>query len=341
MKRLASAVVAAVLLAGPAAQGAEDPMGKWQGDWKGTLTLAGGAKQVVAAQLIALGDGKARMNVLEKFDTRAPALAVLNGAVVNGRLALSGTAKTGKLSGTEWAAVLAGDAMTGSVKGKASGAFQMKRVVRLSSTLGAKPPEGAIVLFDGTSLNAFVHRGNRPCRWKLLVDEKAMEIVPRAGGIVTTHKFADHKLHIEFRTPFEPKKRGQGRGNSGVYLQGRYEVQVLDSYGLEGRSNECGGIYGVGQPRVNMCAPPLQWQTYDITFYAPRFGKDGKRIKNARMTVLHNGVEIHRDVDVPRPTTACWDTDVKASGGLHLQDHGNRVQYRNIWAVELRNGKGK
>ena len=163
-----------------------------------------------------------------------------------------------------------------------------------------------------------------------------MEVAPRSGGIISKRTFTDHKLHVEFRTPFEPKKRGQGRGNSGVYLQGRYEVQVLDSYGLEGRSNECGGVYGVGAPRVNMCAPPLQWQTYDITFTAPRFDQGGKLLKHARMTVVHNGVLIHDNVEVPRPTTACWDRNITEPGGLHLQDHGNRVRYRNIWAVEVR-----
>jgi hypothetical protein len=156
------------------------------------------------------------------------------------------------------------------------------------------------------------------------------------GGIISKKKFTDHKLHVEFRTPFMPAATGQGRGNSGVYLQGRYEIQVLDSYGLEGRDNECGGIYTVGAPLANMCAPPLQWQTYDVTFYAPRFDADGKKTKPARITVLHNGVKVQDNKDIPNPTTACWDQNIKEPGGLHLQDHGNPVQYRNIWAVEIK-----
>ena len=111
-----------------------------------------------------------------------------------------------------------------------------------------------------------------------------MEVIRDTGSIVTKKKFSDFKLHLEFRTPFMPEKHGQARGNSGVYLQGRYEVQVLDSYGLEGLDNECGGIYKVGRPLVNMCAPPLQWQTYDITFRAPRTGGTSSESKTPLYT---------------------------------------------------------
>jgi hypothetical protein len=175
--------------------------------------------------------------------------------------------------------------------------------------------------------------GTKGVHWKLV--DGAMEVRPGAGSIVTKKKFKDFKLHLEFRTPFMPESRGQGRGNSGVYLQERYEVQILDSYGLEGQDNECGGVYKVGASRVNMCAPPMQWQSYDITFRAPRFDAAGNKVEDARLTVAHNGVTIHENLAIPRPTEASPNSNVTEPGGIYLQDHGNLVQYRNIWLVEL------
>mgnify|MGYP001209492524 CR=1 FL=1 len=174
----------------------------------------------------------------------------------------------------------------------------------------------------------------RGSRWKLLGDG-SMEIGPKAGSLVSKALFGDQRLHIEFRTPFMPEARGQGRGNSGVYLQGRYEVQVLDSYGLEGLDNECGGIYKVARPRVNMCAPPLRWQTYDIDFRAPVFDAQGAKTANARITVRHNGVPIHENVELPGATGGGEAANLERPGPLLLQDHGNPVQFRNIWVAPL------
>jgi hypothetical protein len=188
------------------------------------------------------------------------------------------------------------------------------------------------VLFNGRNFKQWEHTGKfagQPIQWRLLKDG-VMEVRKGKGSIVTKKKFTNFKLHVEFRTPFMPDARGQGRGNSGVYLQERYEVQVLDSYGLEGEDNECGGIYKIGKPLVNMCAPPTQWQTYDITFYAP-----GNERENAQVTVVHNGVTIHDELKLPKPTGGALNSDVNKPGGIYLQDHGNPVQYRNIWLVEL------
>lgn len=196
---------------------------------------------------------------------------------------------------------------------------RLTRVERQSPTLGEAAPPGAIVLFDGSSADAFENG----------------RLLPGGSlgvGCDSKQAFGDHRLHVEFRTPFQPDARGQGRGNSGVYVQGRYECQVLDSFGLDGRANECGGIYGVAAPLVNACLPPGAWQTYDIDFRAPRF-VDGKKVQDARMTVHLNGILVHEDVAVPGPTAASVRKEDGTPGGLHLQNHGNPVEYRNIWVV--------
>ena len=196
----------------------------------------------------------------------------------------------------------------------------LKKVERKSPTLGAAPPAGAVVLFDGSSADAF--EGGRLLEGGLL-----------GVGCDSKQRFSDHRIHLEFRTPFQPAARGQGRGNSGVYVQGRYECQVLDSFGLEGKQNECGGVYSIAAPLVNACLPPGQWQTYDIQFTAARW-KGLEKVEDARMTVHLNGILVHDDVALTHPTTAAKRKESDSKGGLYLQDHGNPVAYRNIWVVE-------
>jgi len=156
------------------------------------------------------------------------------------------------------------------------------------------------------------------------------------GSIMTRQKYGGHFLfHVEFRVPYMPRATGQARGNSGVYLQGRYEVQVLDSYGLDSKDNDCGAIYEIARPRVNACKAPTVWQSYDIDFRAPRF-QDGKKIEPARISVIHNGVSIHKDLEIPvENTRAGLGGDPSRPGPIVLQDHGNPVQYRNLWLIPL------
>ncbi len=198
---------------------------------------------------------------------------------------------------------------------------ELKKVERKSPTLGARPPKGAIVLFDGSNTEAW-ENGK-------LVEKNLLG----STGALSKQKFGDELLHAEFRTPFMPTARGQGRGNSGVYVQGRYECQVLDSFGLEGEDNECGGIYSIAKPAVNMCFPPLSWQTYDIDFTAARYDEKGNKTKNARVTIKHNGVVIHKDLELPHGTPG-HDAEGPEPDAVFLQDHGNPVAFRNIWVVE-------
>jgi len=196
-----------------------------------------------------------------------------------------------------------------------------------------KAPEGAIVLFDGKTLDGWVKRGNPKNKgeWKI---EDGIAQVNGKGDIMTEKTFeGSFKLHVEFRVPYMPDAKGQGRGNSGVYLQGRYEVQVLDSYGLDSKDNDCGGIYSISKPLVNACKAPTVWQTYDIDFRAPIF-KDGKKVDMGVITVLQNGVAIHKDLKLTKDfTTSGMNTDPSTPGPIMLQDHGNPVQYRNIWLL--------
>lgn len=197
----------------------------------------------------------------------------------------------------------------------------------------APAPRGAVVLFDGKSLEGWSKRdGKSEARWKIL--DKGIVQVAGGGDIITRQKFdGNFKLHVEFRVPYMPKASGQGRGNSGVYVQGRYEVQVLDSYGLKSQNNDCGGIYSVAAPLVNACKAPTVWQTYDIEFTAPQC-ENGKKTAPALMTVYHNGVKIHDNVKITTDnTTAGLGGDPCTPGPILLQDHGNPVQYRNIWLL--------
>jgi hypothetical protein len=197
------------------------------------------------------------------------------------------------------------------------------------------PPANAIVLFDGKSLANWISTdGKSPAPWKLVEGDAAQV---QGGGILTKDKFVGHfMLHVEFRVPYMPQAKGQGRGNSGVYLQGRYEVQVLDSYGLDSRDDDCGGIYKVAKPLVNACKAPTVWQSYDIDFRAPVF-KDGKKVEPARISVKQNGLLIHENVPIPLDNTVGGlGGDPSTPGPIHLQDHGNPVQYRNIWLLPLK-----
>ena len=285
------------------------------GDWEGWLLVGEeGASQErlrVAAQVMNHGDGLFRMRLLKEFDTRTPPIDILAG---------TWTEEAGgalQLIGGEWRATSFGGVLQGHSVGMTPKTFRLSRVVRTSPTLGAAPPAGAIVLFDGDDFDAWQPQGGGAVTWTLV--DGAMQVAPRTTGIETRQVFTDMDVHLEFRAPYSPGNPHQFYGNSGVFLPGGHEVQVLMSHSSEGLVNECGGIYFVAPPRVNMCRPPLEWQTYDIAFRAERPSAP------ARITVRHNGVVVHDGLELPM--------NGQREGRFALQDHHNQVQYRNIWVT--------
>jgi hypothetical protein len=200
-----------------------------------------------------------------------------------------------------------------------------------------RPPSDAIVLFGDEDLSQWRMKEGEPAKWK--VDAGYVEIVPGSGDLVTTRAFGDCQLHLEWATPAPARGEGQDRGNSGVFLMGRYEVQVLDSYRNRTYADgQAGAIYGQFPPLANASRAPGEWQEYDIIFHRPRFEKGGRVVSPARMTVFHNRVLVHDNVELAGATAHRARATYTAHPDrlpLQLQDHGSPVRYRNIWVREL------
>lgn len=209
--------------------------------------------------------------------------------------------------------------------------FELDKIVRKSPKEGLKPPADAVVLLAyekgiKPDLSAWTNQ-----QWKAL-DSGTMQV--SKGATRTKERFGDIKhLHLEFWLPLEPLNRGQGRCNSGMFLNDIYEVQILDSFGLVETSGDCGGLYNFKRPDANASLPPLTWQTYDVEFCAPRLNGDGSVKEAARITVYLNGVKIHDNVELPHGT-ANPNAEQKATGPIQLQDHGHPIRFRNIWLVK-------
>lgn len=287
----------------------------FQGEYSGEVS---DDKKKIGVQIIALGEGKFR--AVAYHDglpgdgwAKTPTLEA-DGELKNGEVVFQALTGRATLNAGGTLSIFDAD-------GNSVGSIQ--KVQRQSPTLGAQAPPGAVILFDGTTAEKF--EGGRMTPDKLLME-----------GVTSKQKFGDCKLHMEFRLPYMPAARGQARGNSGCYLQGRYEVQILDSFGLAGKNNECGGIYTIKAPDQNMCFPPLVWQTYDIDYTAAKFDQAGKKTANARMTVRHNGVVVQENVELDHATTAAPVKEGPEPGPLYVQNHGNPVRFQNIWLVETK-----
>ncbi len=289
-----------------------DPlMGDWQGE--------GG----YVAQVLPLGGGQYRAVLLSAFDAEDSP-----GAVLQGTASPDGV----NFAGDGWSAVIRQGTLTGA---KDNQKFTLRHVTRKPPSLGAPPPQRAVVLFDGQNLDAWAKKKGKswleedgPARWKL-VEGAAVEVVPDSDCIITHRKFGDCKLHVEFRTLGYPS-------NSGVFLQDRYEVNINETYGRpeQGPNGGLDNCTEDAKPRLRPCRPPLEWQTYDIDFRAPKFDADGKKTENARATVRFNGVKIYDNQELNRPKGAASRLGEAPTGPLMLQDHGMPIQFRNVWLVE-------
>ncbi len=301
-----------------------DPDFLIQGEYEGIFLTA---SKKAGAQVVAKGEGKFDVKIYPGglpgagWDGKPEPIrgtATRSGAEARADVILAGTKD--ETLGIITSGTNGGMSFTLTHKNHSGG---LSKIERKSKTLGEKPPVGALVLFGGPG-DEKNWEGGKIVEYS---DGKFLNM-----GIKSKAKFGAFKAHVEFRLPWMPNSSGQGRGNSGVYLQDRYELQVLDSFGLNGENNECGGFYTLHKPSVNMCFPPLVWQTYDIEFTPAEFGSDGKKTKNARATVYHNGVKIQDNVELKNPTGG-GQAEAATPGPFQLQNHGDPLAFNNIWVV--------
>jgi Domain of Unknown Function (DUF1080) len=310
---------------------APDPL---RGDWQGE---GGYVAQIVRADdklfsvpdLIpdAADEGKYQANIFRKFDIpNDTPVAVLQGEVSGDKVNFAGDGWTGTIEGGHFKASKAGES------------FDLAHITRTPPTLGQKPPAGAIVLFDGTNMNAWARKQNQnwlkedgPSPWNLIAGG-AMEVVPRAGCLISHQWLGDAKLHVEFRNLGGPT-------NSGVYIQDRYEANINEVYGRID-ANPCAGFDNCtpkgSNPGFRCSRPPLEWQTLDIDFQAPKFDSTGKKISSARATVLFNGVRIYDNQELGPLLLNAAKLGEAPTGPIQLQEHGMPLQFRNIWVVDLK-----
>jgi len=320
---LGSAVLACAAVAGaapaPATLAEQAVQGLYEGAWKDASGQHKGEARVVAC-----GDLTYKVFLRETL-----ADGKVNKATLDGKTEGDAIRFQGKIGEADWTAAWAAGAIRGT--GGAGGTLELKRVVRTPPTLGARPPAGAVVLLDGRNFDEVVKRkdkeGKEP-EWTIV--EGGAIVVPK-GGFGSKRQFdGSFRLHVEFKPPLRPKERSQGRGNSGVFLPNGEEIQVLDSFGMTTYTGGgCGGLYQYKDPdafdEFSLASlPPLEWQTYDVEYRVEK--KDGKPAGVPRLTVLHNGIKIHDNFEMRRPAK---------SGSFQFQDHGNPVEYRNIWVLPL------
>lgn len=293
---------------------------EYQGEYTGELSIDGGETQPVSLQVAVYGENRFRALFIED---RLPGHAEqpiaenrmfeMEGAVNNGELILEGDhALRFRFDGIGFAAINDKNEVLGF----------LEHTIRNSPVMGMNPPENAIILFDGTNLDYWDENT------RMTDDGLLMQ------GATTAGEYGDMRLHVEAKQGFMPNNSGQGRANSGIYIQNRYEVQILDSFALHPQINGNGSLYNLSAPGTNTSLPPLAWQTYDVFFRAPRFDDDGNKTENARITVYLNGILVQDDVELEGGTGAGGRRAEVAKAELYLQRHTGPVRFRNIWLVE-------
>lgn len=287
-----------------------------QGEYLGQAAIQN-ENRPMAAQVVATGSGSFYALIMQGglpgagWDGKAP--VILKGNTDQAVTTLKGSAQPA------YSATIRDGTM--SLKTDKGEMFELKRTERKSPTLGAKAPAGGIVLFDGKSVDAW--SGGHLALGDAL-----------AAGTKSQESYKNFTLHLEFMTPFQPAATGEGRGNSGVYLQDRYEIQVLDSFAVQKMwTGVCGAIYSQKLPDVSMCLPPLTWQTFDFEFEMAKFDEQGQKTHNAIVTLRHNGVLVHDKAEI-KASTGGGKREGPSGGPFQLQGHGNPVFFRNIWVVE-------
>jgi len=337
MGRTALILAVAVLGLGLAAQAAETaaPSGDpYIGTYLGNYVATGREDTPVRGWVLAEGPGLYRLAIRFEDDVQRYGIE-LHGQQAGPRVAFYG------FSSSVW---WDGEAKEGTLfigRGEKGygGSFQLEKVIQHSPTEGMAPPAGAVAVLA-------YEEGKKPDlggwtnqEWRALKDG-SMQVKPRSGSSVTTQAFGDMQMHLEFNLPHMPNDHGQGRSNSGLYIHQRYEIQILDSFGVLPGSGDCGGIYQVAAPRVNASLPPGQWQTYDIVFRAPRFDANGAVTEPARLTLSHNGTIIHENLALHKPTPGGIDDAGATKAPFLLQDHNNDIRFRNIWVKEVDDAAG-
>jgi hypothetical protein len=318
------------------------------GDWVGSVSTEGLSKGIswllnptIVAKVVGLKDNRFEVQLLNAFERRADYYFKGNLSLKDGRL----QNENGPFRFTIHEASFRGT-IHHKFKGKTILVpFELEKVTRVSPTMGKKAPTGADVLIDGKgSLDQhWWHGEGKPATWNE-ISGGGFEVYPKRSGnkkggdLFTKKTYGSCKMHLEFRMPYEPNKVGQGRGNSGVFFQSHYEVQILDSYGFHSGWTECGALYRVSPSKVNRSRPPLEWQTYDIDFTAAKYDSEGNLVDAPVITVYHNGELIHNEqelFEVPQYREVFRKVPhLKGELPFKLQDHGHKVQFRNMWVLK-------